>query len=89
LKANWDSQIRFAPDQVSGRLRQIKVAGSRLVKVLVMEVIMSQFAHRAIVWSVVILLLLIGIFLQIRSARGAETAEPLMVLGQLPYFLRS
>lgn len=50
---------------------------------------MSQFAYKAIVWSVVILLLLIGIFIQIRSARGAETAEPLVVLGQLSYFLRS
>ena len=33
---------------------------------------MSQFAPKIVVWSVVILLLLIGIFLQVRSARGQE-----------------
>ena len=35
---------------------------------------MSQFAHKVVVWSIVILLLLLGVFLQVRSARGqAET----------------
>jgi hypothetical protein len=31
---------------------------------------MSQFAYRAVVWPIVILLLLLGIFLQTRSAHG-------------------
>jgi len=37
---------------------------------------MSQFVHRVIMWSVVILLLLIGVFLQVRSARGQASGDP-------------
>ena len=36
---------------------------------------MSQFSLRLVVWFVVILLLLVGTFLQVRSARGATLAE--------------
>ena len=35
---------------------------------------MSQFSLRLLVWFVVILLLLVGAFLQVRSARGATLA---------------
>ena len=36
---------------------------------------MSQFSHRLIVWSVVLLLLLVGVVLQVRSARGSACAN--------------
>lgn len=46
---------------------------------------MSQLARRAVVWSVVIGLLLIGIFLQIKSAKGAISADPpIMAIGKSP-----
>jgi hypothetical protein len=38
---------------------------------------MSQFAQKLALWSVVILLLLIGVFLQVRSARGQMPGDPL------------
>ena len=38
---------------------------------------MSQFALKMVVWSVVILLLLMGLFLQVRSARGQGEPRPL------------
>lgn len=44
---------------------------------------MSQFAHRVIMWSVVILLLLIGVFLQVRSARGQIPGDPPAAPGKL------
>ena len=37
---------------------------------------MSQFSHRLVVWFIVLLLLLAGIMLQVRSARGAAYASP-------------
>ena len=36
---------------------------------------MSQFSLRLVAWFVVILLLLIGVVLQVRSARGATLAD--------------
>jgi hypothetical protein len=52
---------------------------------------MSQFSHRLVVWFVVLLLLLVGIVLQVRSARGTTFANPPDIaagasLGAIPFF---
>jgi hypothetical protein len=44
---------------------------------------MSQFGQRVAMWTIVILLLMIGVFLQIRSARGQTPSDPLAAPGKL------
>jgi len=54
---------------------------------------MSQFSHRLNVWFVVLLLLLAGILLQVRSARGAAYANLQVIVAGAsipePSFFRS
>ena len=45
---------------------------------------MSQFSHRVIAWLVVLLLLLVGIVLQIRSARGDASRTVTATAGTIP-----
>ena len=45
---------------------------------------MSQYSHRLIVWFVVLLLLLVGIVLQVRSARGTTFANPPTIAAGTP-----